>query len=66
MNLNRLKGVLTEKGKTYEDCAKALGISAVAFNSKMNGRTRFYVPELLELLEFLELTRDEKVRIFLD
>lgn len=64
--INKLKGKLTEKCKSYEDCAKALEISTTAFCSKMNGKTNFNIVEAKRLADFLEMTKDEIVSIFLD
>ena len=66
MELNKLKGKLIELKKTYEDCAKELGISTTAFSNKINGDSTFKLPEVNKLCEYLGLTDEEKVRIFLD
>ena len=66
MELTKLKGKLVELKKTYEDCAKVLGISITAFNNKMNGDSTFKLPEVNKLCEYLGLSDEEKVRIFLD
>ena len=66
LNLKKLKGKLVEKGKTYNDAAKHLGVTTNTFNSKINGKTRFYVEEINSLAEFLELTLEEKTDIFLN
>ena len=65
MQLNKLKGRIREKGQTYKTCAEALGISTQAFEGKINGRTRFYVLDLETLGNFLEMTDEEKIDIFL-
>lgn len=66
MNLNKLKGKLVEKQKTYEDCSIYLGISTTSFNNKMNGKSKFYVDEINELSKLLGLNNLEKVDIFLN
>lgn len=65
MNLNKLKGRIREGNKTYRDCAGTIGISLASFNSKINGKSRFYIDELEELGNFLNMTGDEKAEIFL-
>lgn len=65
MNIDKLKGKLVEKKRTYEDCAKALDISITTFSNKMNGRGSLYIEEVNKLSNFLELTNTEKVEIFL-
>lgn len=64
-NLNVLKGKLREKGKTYADCATAIGISTTSFSEKINGRRNFTVEEANDVSAFLEMTDKEKVDIFL-
>jgi len=66
MDMNKLKGKLTEKGKTYKDGAKLLGISTNAFSNKINNKSRFYVDEINKLAEWLELSNQEKIDIFLN
>lgn len=65
MEMMKLKGVLTEKKKTYEDCAKQLKISVTSFNDKINGRRAFSCWEATELSKFLGLTTEERAQIFL-
>ena len=65
MNNNKLKGILVEKGKTYSDCSKVLGLTITGFSNKINGHSNFYIHEANKLSEYLQLTEDEKVAIFL-
>ncbi len=65
MNLDKLKGKLVEKKKTYRDCASHLGVTVATFNNKMNGRSKMYIDEVNSLSEFLGLSYKEKVDIFL-
>lgn len=66
MNLDKLKGKLTEKRKRYEDCSKVLDVTVATFNNKMNGKSKFYVDEINNLSVFLGLTDEEKIDIFLN
>ncbi|MDR7856016.1 DUF739 family protein [Tissierella sp.] len=66
MNIDKLKGKLVEKKKTYEDCANALDVSITTFSNKMNGRGSLYIEEVNILSNFLDLTNTEKIDIFLD
>ena len=59
MDLDRLKLKLFEKKKTYEDCAKAIGVGTTTFSNKMNGQVRFYVDELVALLQYLDCDLEE-------
>ena len=64
MNLPKLKGKLTECDRTYEMCAKAIGISTASFSDKINGKSKFYIDELQMLGDFLEMDDEEKFKIF--
>ena len=66
MQLNKLKGKIREKGQTYKTCANALGITTQAFEGKINGRTRFFVLDAETLGNFLGMTDEEKIDIFLN
>ncbi len=66
MNYLRLKGKLIEKELTYKDCATAIGISVTSFSKKVNGSSKFYIEEASLLSKMLELTKDEKIDIFLN
>lgn len=65
VNIDKLKGKLVEKKKTYEGAAKVIGISVTAFNNKMQGRSMFDCAEAVMLSDWLGLTNDEKIDIFL-
>lgn len=66
VNNNKLKGKIVEKELTYENCAKALGISKNSFSSKINNKTEsgFGIVEAKELSDLLDLSNDEKLSIF--
>lgn len=63
--LNALKGKLVEKNKRYSECANQLGISVTTFSDKMNGKSKFNVEEANALANFIGLSDEEKVNIFL-
>lgn len=65
MNLNKLKGKIRECGKTYAKCADALDMSYASFAARMNGKRQFYIDELDDLGDFLEMTREERADIYL-
>lgn len=65
MNLAKLKGIIREKNKNYVQCANSIGKSVASFNSKMNGKSNFTVVECEDLGNFLEMTDDQKIEIFL-
>lgn len=66
MNVSKLRGKIVECGKTQKEVAEYLKISENALSSKMNGRTTFLVTEANMISEFLGLTNQEKIEIFLD
>ena len=66
MDIDKLKGKLVEKKKTYKDCSKYLGITIASFSNKMNNKSKFYIDEINQLSKLLELTNQEKIDIFLN
>ena len=42
---NRFKGFLREKGLTYSDIAKLLGVTSSTVSMKINGYSDFYLSE---------------------
>lgn len=65
MNTQKLKGIIRERDKNYNQCANAIGKSVAAFNSKINGRVAFTVIECEDLGNFLGMTDNEKIEVFL-
>ena len=65
MNLSKLKGIIRERDKNYAQCADSIGKSVTSFNSKINGRVPFSIGELEDLGNFLEMSDNEKVEVFL-
>lgn len=63
--MDELKGKIREHRSTYKDCADFIGISVTAFNSKINKKVPFTCWEAKRLIEFLHLTKNEAIRIFL-
>ena len=41
-NLDKLKGVMVEKSKTYADGAHIIGCSVASFSAKMNGKSNYH------------------------
>ena len=65
MNLRKLKGKMAEKGKQQKDLMEILDLKYVAVNKKFNGLTKFSPEEISKIKDFLNLTNDEVVEIFL-
>lgn len=64
--MNKLKGKMREQGKRYSDCAKYIGISTSTFCDKINAKDdkEFKRSEIVKLIEFLALTKEEANEIF--
>ena len=62
---NILKSKLTLRERTQRDLAKALGLSEVSTNKKVNGTIKFSLNEVKKIKEYLNLTNDEVDEIFL-
>lgn len=63
---NILKSKLSLKEKTQKDLAKVLGLSKVSVSKKVNGLLRFSLPEVKKVKDYLDLTNDEVVEIFIN
>lgn len=50
-----LKGLLYQKGITYASAAKALHISTSAFSDKVNGKSDFFMVELIRLANSFDI-----------
>jgi cyanate lyase len=62
---NILKSKLSLRERTQRDLAKALGLSEVSTNKKVNGTIKFSLNEVKKIKEYLNLTNDEVVEIFI-
>ncbi len=62
---NILKSKLSLRERTQRDLAKALGLSEVSTNKKVNGTIKFSLNEVKKIKEYLNLTNDEVAEIFL-
>lgn len=62
---NILKSKLSLRERTQRDLAKALGLSEVSTNKKVNGTVKFSLNEVKKIKEYLNLTNDEVVEIFI-
>lgn len=66
MQINKLKGLLVEKGFSYMDMSKELNIGIAAFTSKINGNSQFKLNELVILKRVLEIDLDDFNEIFFE
>lgn len=59
--MNKLKGIMREKNVTQQELADKLGISVQSFNSKINGRTAFTIPEAINIIEILGISNPKEI-----
>lgn len=59
--MNKLKGIMRENNVTQQELADRLGISVQSFNSKINGRTAFTIPEAIGIIGFLNIINPEEI-----
>lgn len=65
MNVDKLKVKLFEKRKTYADVSEILNISVTAVANKMNRKSKFDCAEATIISEWLNLSFQDRVDIFL-
>lgn len=59
LNLQKIKGRMTEKNITYIEMAGYLGITLQGLANKLNGRKDFKHSELTKVFTKLEITKEE-------
>lgn len=65
INVQKLKGVIVEKGTTQENVAQAIGVDRSTFYRKMkNGGENFSVKEMQLIIKFVPLSEVEAASIF--
>lgn len=66
MCMNKLRGIMAEKGYTQRKMAADLGMSKNTINAKLSGKTAFDTAEVLKICDLLGITdAQQKVEIFL-
>ena len=58
-NTNKLKGLIKEMGLTQHSVAKAINLSRVTFNYKLNNKREFTVSEILKLCNVLSINNKD-------
>lgn len=51
---NFLRGMLRMQKKTYEDLGRELNLDKSGISQRINGKTRWTLPEIITALQFLE------------
>ncbi len=64
MNLDKLRGKITEKRMSQSELAKKMGLSLQAINMKLTGKRTISVPEAAMMIEILEIKNP--LEIFFD
>lgn len=65
VNVQKLRGKLSEKSVTQETVADSMGIDRTTFYRKMkNGGSGFTIGEIHKMTDVIPLSRDEAVDIF--
>lgn len=59
LDLQKIKGRITEKNFKQEEIADELGITVQALGNKLSGRTDFKHSELTKIFTKLQVTREE-------
>lgn len=59
LDLQKIKGRITEKNLKQEELANDLGITVQALGNKLSGRTDFKHSELTKIFTKLQVTKEE-------
>lgn len=66
INRQELKAAIVRAGYTQATLSRKLNISLNSLSSKINGKSRLYLDEVIAICKFLNITEDrEKISIFL-
>ena len=65
MNVNKLKGKITEKGLNVEMLANQIGINRASMYRKLGNAEKITIGEARKIKAALNLTADEATEIFL-
>ena len=66
INKRLLKSKMVLEDKTQNDIAKLLGFSIPSINKRFNGKVKFKPDEIKKIKDYLKLTNDEVVEIFIN
>lgn len=65
MNVNKLKGKITEKGLSVEKLAQQIGVDRSSLYRKLNNAEKITIGEATRMKDVLEMTPEEATLIFL-
>lgn len=64
-NIDRMKGIMRERGKTFEGTAKVIGVYRDTFTRRMKSKgTQFTIAEIHAMADYIPLTVEEIQEIF--
>lgn len=66
INKKLLKSKMVLLEKTQKDLAKLFGFSELSINKRFNGKVKFKPDEIKKIKDYLKLTNDEVVEIFIN
>ena len=66
INKRLLKSKMVLEDKTQNDIAKLFGFSIPSINKRFNGKVKFKPDEIKKIKDYLKLTNDEVVKIFIN
>ncbi|WP_064590307.1 hypothetical protein [Streptobacillus moniliformis] len=66
MKLQKLKIIMFQKNKTQSELMKLFNLKYPVINKKFNGHTEFSLNEIKIIKNWLELSNDETIDIFID
>lgn len=65
VDVSRLKTLIREKGKTYEQVGRATGMNRDTFTRRLkSGGMDFTISEIYAMAEFIPLSKEELLEIF--
>lgn len=65
VDINKLKEKRKEKGVLQKDLARILNCSVTTYSDKEVGRTRFTYKDIKNIRQYLDLSKEETINIFL-
>jgi|GEM_PF-2630029 transcriptional regulator with XRE-family HTH domain len=63
--LNALKGLIRERGSSYREVAREIGIEINTLSDKINGFQAISVPEIEKISLFLDIDPKDVVKFFM-
>lgn len=65
MNFLKIKAALVERGYTQTELAKEMNMSKNTLNFKLNGKSDLTVPEMWQMCQILNISKEQIPEIFL-